>query len=86
MTDITRWREPWHLDKRIPLALIGAILIQTGAAFWWASSINERVASLENWRSDSKSIAADIAVIKSQVTDMRSVLRHIEQRSDLENH
>lgn len=69
---------PWHLDKRIPLALIGAILVQTGAAFWWASSINERVTSLESWRQDSKGIAADIAVIKSQVADMKEILNRID--------
>lgn len=78
MTDSTRWREPWHLDKRIPLALIGAILVQTGAAFWWASSINERVASLESWRQDSKGIAADIAVIKSQVGSMKESLDRLQ--------
>ena len=40
-------REPWHLDKRVPVALIFAILLQTGTAFWWAASINERVTTAE---------------------------------------
>ena len=85
MTDVTQWREPWHLDKRIPLALIGAILIQTGSAFWWASSINERVASLESWRQDSKNIAADIAVVKSQITDVKGVLDRIDEQISQEH-
>lgn len=37
----------WHLDKKVPLALIFTILAQTAMAFWWASSVNERVAILE---------------------------------------
>lgn len=37
----------WHLDKRVPIALLVAILVQTGAAFWWASDISERVTALE---------------------------------------
>ncbi len=37
----------WHLDRRVPLALIFAILVQTAGAFWWASSISSRVANLE---------------------------------------
>lgn len=69
---------PWHLDKRIPIALIMSILMQTGAAFWWASSVSERVTSLEGWRQDSKDIAADIAVIKSQVADMKDILRRMD--------
>lgn len=40
-------RSSWHLDKRVPVAFILAILGQTGAFLWWAASINERVASLE---------------------------------------
>jgi hypothetical protein len=37
----------WHLDKRVPLALIITIMMQTGGALWWASSLSERVSSLE---------------------------------------
>jgi hypothetical protein len=37
----------WHLDKRVPLVLIFAILVQTGAALWWAAGVNARVEQLE---------------------------------------
>lgn len=37
----------WHLDKRVPISIIAAILFQTGALIWWASSIESRVSSLE---------------------------------------
>lgn len=37
----------WHLDKKVPIALIGAIALQTGAALWWASGLNTRVGQLE---------------------------------------
>lgn len=30
----------WHLDRRIPLALILTISLQTGLGIWWASRIN----------------------------------------------
>lgn len=40
--------EPWHLDKRIPITLILAILIQTGGAFWWAGKMDERIRTLED--------------------------------------
>lgn len=52
--------ESWRLDKQIPLALICAILIQTGTAFWWASSISERVTTLETWRNETKGLTADL--------------------------
>lgn len=80
MTDMTRSSEPWHIDRRIPLALIGSILLQSGMASWWASGITQRMESLEAWRQDSKSVAADIAVVRSQVLDLKEVLRRIESR------
>ena len=38
----------WHLDKRVPIALIVAIVVQTFAIGWWVASENARVTSLEN--------------------------------------
>jgi hypothetical protein len=37
----------WHLDRRVPLAMLGGILLQTAVALWWASGLNTRVAQLE---------------------------------------
>lgn len=37
----------WKVDRRIPLALIVALMVQTGGAFWWASNLAARVESLE---------------------------------------
>lgn len=36
-------REPWHLDKRVPIALIFTIVLQTAGAVWWASQISSDV-------------------------------------------
>lgn len=37
----------WHLDKRIPVALIVALALQAGGGLWWASNINARVEVVE---------------------------------------
>ena len=39
--------ESWHLDKRVPVALIITIMMQTVAAVWWAASLSARVDALE---------------------------------------
>lgn len=41
-------QEPWHVDKRVPLALIFAILMQTAGMSWWAASLQERVGTAED--------------------------------------
>lgn len=40
-------RDDWHLDKRIPIAIIAAILMQSSAAIWWASAVSARMEVLE---------------------------------------
>jgi len=37
----------WHLDKRIPVAIIATLLVQTAGIVWWASNLNARVELLE---------------------------------------
>jgi hypothetical protein len=37
----------WHLDKKVPISLIGAILVQTFGFGVYAESLNNRVATLE---------------------------------------
>ena len=39
--------EPWHLDRRVPLALILTIALQTAGAVWWASALSSQVQNHE---------------------------------------
>lgn len=52
--------EPWHLDKRIPVALILTLLGQMAVAIWWARGVDNDVAALK---------ASDAA----QASDIRAV-------------
>lgn len=37
----------WHLDKRVPLALIFMLLMQFAGLVWWGSQISARLDVLE---------------------------------------
>jgi len=37
----------WHLDKRVPISLIMAILLQTGVFVWWGAQTSEKVSVLK---------------------------------------
>lgn len=37
----------WHLDHRIPVALILALIVQTAGMVWWASGITAQVSDHE---------------------------------------
>jgi len=36
--------DQWHLDKKVPISIIGAILIQTFGIGWWISGLTADVA------------------------------------------
>ena len=39
--------DAWHLDKKVPISLIGAILVQTFGFGLWAATLNARLDYLE---------------------------------------
>jgi hypothetical protein len=74
----------WHLDKRVPIAMICALLGQTFVIGWWTSSIDSRVASLEKIDPSNQltNIAVDIAGLKEKALstndDVSDIKRNIE--------
>jgi selenophosphate synthetase-related protein len=36
-------QQAWHLDRRVPIALIVALAVQTSGIVWWAANLSARV-------------------------------------------
>jgi hypothetical protein len=67
--------EPWHLDKRVPVAIIFALLVQTAGAVWWASAMSSNVASLRE--ADARLEAADVQIrLEANAHEVR--IRNVE--------
>lgn len=72
----------WHLDRRVPISLIFAILVQTGGFFWWAATTSEKVSVLKE-RLDAIAPQADrltrvevnIESIKDSLTEIKQYIR-----------
>lgn len=73
MEDMDRRRlgDHWSFDKRIPIAMILAMLVQCGAAIWWVSDLNSRVHGLEkdSGKSQTETISSntEMASVKERV-------------------
>lgn len=72
----------WHLDRRVPVALIVTIVLQTGGIIWWAAGINARVDHLEKQFSGTITygekiirLEENVIGIKEGVSDIKSLLR-----------
>lgn len=83
---LERRHESWHLDKKVPITLIGAMLIQVMAFVWWASAYTASNDAMNNRQNDDirdlkvstsalNDMKADVAVIKSSVADIKDAIR-----------
>jgi len=76
------YEEHWHLDKRVPLALIFAIVIQTAGAFWWASDISRRVANLESNQTNANLLIERIVKLETVLSRLDKTLDKLERKID----
>lgn len=83
-----RQPEPWHLDKRVPIALILTVLLQTLSIVWWASNMTARVASVEREVAvlvqkdsqrydDARRMSEQIARLDERLSQLMVVLREV---------
>ena len=54
----------WHLDRKVPISLIVAIIVQSAGAIWWASSIESR---MQNVAQSDVSQSARIGQVEASV-------------------
>lgn len=73
---------PFSLEKRIPLALVAAILLQTGGALIWAGAASQRLTSLEQMNVDKPLTLDRITRLEEQSGFVRDSLIRIEARLD----
>lgn len=86
-------KQNWTVDKRIPLALVITITLQTGGLVWWAATISSRVASLEEYRQQQipAATAREGRIIRLEtlaqgvaesLTDVKSTLAEMNRKLD----
>ena len=74
--------EPWHFDKKVPLALIGTLIVQTITVVWWASGIHHRVATVEAMQLVLASRTTTIeAASRTEVAALRTELQTRNERT-----
>lgn len=76
----------WHLDKRIPLALIFTALAQIGTFIWWAAktdegvtALNNRVALLEASELSRSAIIERVIRVEEKISNINSTMQRVEK-------
>ena len=70
----------WHLDKKVPLALIATIGISMFGNVWWLSALGSRVDFIERAISNNALVREDIVKITEQLRSLDRVVGRIEER------
>lgn len=72
----------WHLDKRVPIALILALIVQTAGVVAWFATLDSRLASVETWQEKNDATRDRLATIETQLSGMKDTLVRIERKLD----
>ena len=79
----------WHLDKRVPVALIITITMQTVGIVWWAASLSARVDALEARVNEAREnqnrivrLEANQAAVSRRMDRMLDAFRRVEGKLD----
>ena len=83
----TAGQEQWHLDKRLPIGIIFALLIQTVAFFTiaaaWKTSVDVRIERLEETAADSTKQGDRILILEQKFNYIVDSLARIEKKLDI---
>jgi hypothetical protein len=81
--------EPWHLDRKVTIAMILAILTQTAGIVWSAAQITKdvedskkRITTLENGGERSHLLSERVVRVETLVEGVKSTVDRIERRLD----
>lgn len=74
----------WHLDKKVPLAMIMAFVIQSVTFIWigatWKQSIDSRIDILERSDEERKPQEARLIRLEERLINMADLLNKIDKR------
>ncbi|WP_407949543.1 hypothetical protein [Parvibaculum sp.] len=79
-TAYTKEGPMWAIDRRVPLAVIVAIVMQSAAALIWAGAANERLAGLETRTERIGELVERTARLEEQAKAANAALGRIEER------
>jgi hypothetical protein len=72
-------QDTWHLDKRVPVAIIVTIVMQFTFTIWYAAQLDHRVATMERNLIGASSQGERLTKVE---TEFNSVKQELQRRLD----
>lgn len=79
----------WHLDKKVPLSLIFAMLIQAGMVIWAIADIKKdvevlkaaMVQQIDRDNRQDRSTAEAVALVREDIKEVKALLQRLVERN-----
>jgi hypothetical protein len=72
----------WHLDRKVPIVLIVALLTNSAIGIWWLSSLSSRVTHAETMALTTSSLNVEIVQMKEQLRGIDRTITRLENFLD----
>ncbi len=70
----------WHFDRRITIAFVFVIAMQTATGIWWAATQSARTDSIETWIADNKTVTERLAVLQANQINIQRTVDRIDRK------
>jgi hypothetical protein len=80
MTNKTNILTRWQLERKIPLGIIIAIILQTLTAIWWAAKLDSRVVMQEEWFQKNQHLAEKVFRLEERLIAIHEEINELEAR------
>jgi hypothetical protein len=80
MTNKTNMRALWEWDRKIPIGLVVAMILQTLTAIWWAAKLDSRVVMQEEWFQKNQHLAEKVFRLEERLIAIHEEINELEAR------
>lgn len=70
----------WHMDRKIPLAILLALLVQTCSIVWWAAKTDSRVEALESQSAAIALLPERMARVEEKLIALKDAVQRLERK------
>lgn len=80
MTNKTIMRTLWEWDRKIPIGLVVAMVLQTLTDIWWAANLDSRVVMQEEWFKKNQHLADKVFRLEERLIAIHKEINELEAR------
>lgn len=77
-----REQDHWTVDKRIPLALLIALLINIGSWVWWASDLSSRMNNVERQAETQENLKERVIALEIVLSRLDTTVTKLDETLD----